>query len=252
MDDKDKQDVEDTAAAETRLRRGYRPVWVGLRGRRRALQPGQAPAGAVARAEAFDGAGGQLPAGADAGSGGQEPAGAAALAGADAGSGGQQAAAAGLDCAPLGTGFQPRRPVPVPDEYDFAMGGMQARESAVQELETGLEAAAHGPPHNGGDKGEDGDDGDGDLYTALNKSSSSIDTEEVVAFAMEWEDGDEGQEDRDNKRAPSSDPAGFQDARETARSQLAMAAFFARTGKDMLEEHKKARKQADLYMAEVT
>ncbi len=280
MTDKEKQDA--ALTSNTRLRRGYWPVGLGLRGRGRAFNRGLVPVVARPRAGTLDGAQDQLPAGAEAGSWGQDPA--VAVAGAEAGSGGQDlagavagaggqlpagaaavsggpepagaVAVAGADAlagadagtgGQLATGYKYRRPVPVPDEEDFAEGKL-ARESAMKELETGLEVAAHGPPHKGVD--ED-DDGDGDLHTALSRSSS-LNTEEVVAFAMDWEDGDDGQEDRDKKRAASSDPAEFQNARDTARSQLAMAAFFASTGKNMLQEHDRARKEADLYMAEVS
>ncbi len=188
--------------AANRLRRGYRPVWVGLRGRGRAQYP-------------------------------------------------------------LQEGFQPRRPPPLEDDDDDVVPPAQEvnANSAVHELEDGLAAAAHGPPHmgvvdggnvqdDGGHEGDDDKDDDGDgLHTA--HSTSSLNTEEALAFVKDWEDGADGQDDKAHKRAPSADPSTFQDARDTARGQLAMAAFFASMGKGMMAEHKRAQTEADHYMSEV-
>ncbi len=181
----------------------------------------------------------------------------------------------------LSTGYKYRRPVPPPDDDDL-VGQDANRDSAVPELGTGLAAAANGTPHKGGDGGDrdggdsghgghgghggdgadggDGGDGDGvedgdddDLFTAHSSSASSIATDEVVAFAMDWddEDGRGGQQEKAEELASSSDPAKFQGAREASRSLLTAAAFFARTADDMLKEHKRAREEADLYMSEV-
>ncbi len=150
-------------------------------------------------------------------------------------------------------GYSRRRPVPLPEEEDLTWGAQQRRASALQELEVGLEAAAHGPPHQGSGRGDGRQDGRDELRTPRS-SPSSLATEDVLAYAMEWEgeDGAGGQEDKDDKRASSADPAAFQEAREAARSQLTMGAFFSSMGKAMLQEHEKARKEADHYMTEVT
>ena len=146
-------------------------------------------------------------------------------------------------------GYTYRRPVPLRDDDDFVEGAHKRKESALLELEMGLAAAAHGPPHQGGAPGEDEDDDRSKL-----RRSSSLDTAEALAFAMEWdaEAGDNGKEDKANdKRSPSPDPESFQDARDSSRSLLSMAAFFASMGKNMMEEHKRAMTEADLYMGEV-
>ncbi len=183
----------------------------------------------------------------------------------------------------LGAGYGYRRPLPCKDEDDAMELGAQDdnKVAALEELEAGLEAAADGPPHQGGADGDgsdddggnanDGDDGgddggdnggavgggeedddddDDELSTA---HSSSLDTEEVIAFAMEWDDGDCAGGPRANaaKLSSSADPAQFQEDHESARSMLAMAAYFASTAKAMVQEHQRARKEADLYMEEV-
>ena len=146
-------------------------------------------------------------------------------------------------------GFVYRRPVPLKEDDDDAEVANKQRESALLELEMGLAAAAHGPPHQGGAPGEDGEDDRGVL-----RRFPSLDTAEAAAFPMEW-DGEafhDGKDDKtDDKRSPSSDPASFQDAREASRSLLTTAAFFATMGKNMMAEHKRARNEADLYMGEV-
>ncbi len=128
------------------------------------------------------------------------------------------------------------------------------KEEALHELEAGLEAAANGPPHKGAHNGEGGEDGgedDDDFSTA---GSSSLDTEAVVAYALEWDDDDVagGQRKKSGQPEWSADPEGFQTARDSARSLLTTAAYFASTGKAMLTEHKRAQKEADLYMSEVS
>ena len=180
----------------------------------------------------------------------------------------------------LGAGYKYRRPLPCPDD-DMDLGAQDGNKvAALEELEAGLAAAADGPPHrggadgdggdvdvvddnNGGDDGGDdnnggddgGDDGgededDDDLSTA---HSSSIDTEEVIAFAMDWDDADcaGGPMANTQKLSSSADPAKFLEDRASARSMLAMSAYFASTAKAMLQEHQRARKEADLYMEEV-
>ncbi len=224
------------AAAVKKLGAGYRarswPVWVGLRGRGPipSRVPGQMPAGAAAAAAA---------------AGGDDVDSVAASA--------------------LAKGYPYRRPVPLPDEHDdMAMEVQDAqKESAVLELEAGLTDAADGPPFKGGDDGGAAGGGDGDgvddgaddeLYTA--DSTSSVDTEEAVAFALDWddEDGDGagGPQDTAGKLASSQDPASFQGAKESARSLLTMGAYFGSTAKAMFGEHKRARKEADMYMSEVS
>ncbi len=123
--------------------------------------------------------------------------------------------------------------------------------AALQELEAGLTAAADGPPHKVDEDSEDSEDGEDGPYTA-NSSSSSLDTEEAVAFALERdgeeeEDGAGGQEEH----VPSSDLANFRGAREASRNSLKVAAYFADTARDMLSQHDRARKDADICMAEV-
>ena len=182
----------------------------------------------------------------------------------------------------LRAGYTYRRPVPLPDGDDWALDAEEGKKaSALSELEDGLAAAANGPPHtadgdgdadaggvgdgdaggddNGGHDAGAGDDEEDGLYTADSASSasnSSVDTEAAVAFAMEWEDedGDDagGQAETDKKRASSHDPEYFQEEREAARNLLSMGAFFASTAKNMMDEHKRAKKEADLYMSEVT
>ncbi len=168
-----------------------------------------------------------------------------------------------------------RRPVPLPDDDDLVEPDAN-RDSAALELETGFTAAANVLPPNGGDVGGagadggdggadgdgDGDGGDGgaddrgddDLFTAHSSSSSSFDTAEAVNFAMDWddEDGCGGQQQKAEELASSSDPAKFQDARESSRSLLTMAAFFGRTADGMFQEHRRARQEADMYMSEVS
>ncbi len=168
----------------------------------------------------------------------------------------------------LKRGYGYRRPVPLPDDDDLALGPHEANKaSALRELEDGLPAAAHGPTHVGGDDGgEDGGEGagagageDDGLSTAHSSSYStartslSLDTEEVVGFAMDWEEGDAagGPVDKDKKLARSDDPAEFQGTRESARHLLTMGAYFASTAKTMLDEHRRARNEADMYMGEV-
>ena len=158
----------------------------------------------------------------------------------------------------LRAGFKYRRPLPEPDsDDDMALQGEDGKKaSAVNELEEGLAAAANGPPHQGGGDCGDGEDGDADGLSTAHSSplDTSLDTEDVVAFAMEWEDDDGagGQQDKSSKPAPSYDPANFQEDREAARNLLSMGAFFSSTAKAMMEEHKRTRKEADMYMAEVT
>ena len=71
---------------------------------------------------------------------------------------------------------------------------------------------------------------------------------------MEWGDegGALGQEDQAEKLASSGDPASFQEARESSRSLLSMGAYFARTASAMLGEHRRAKKEAEMYMTEVS
>ncbi len=262
---------DDKTAGGNGLRRRYRPVWVGLRGRGRSYRPDGETAGAAAQdgAAALDGAtagaGGQLPTGADAGPGGQQLAGAAAREGADA-----------LDWDwehPPGY----RRPVPLDedDDDDDQPPHEEDRDSAVAELEAGLAAAANGPPHIGGGDDDGVDDGGDDNGGADNGSAEGGHDDEVrggegddedgglhtppspgagAAFAMEWaaDDGARGQADEAEKLASSGDPASFQEARESSRGLLAMGAYFARTASAMLDEHKRAKKEADMYMTEVS
>ncbi len=168
--------------------------------------------------------------------------------------------------------YRYRRPVPPPDDCEDGMvPGKQdnKKESELHELENNLEKAATGPPHAAGnDAADDGDGGDGDGDGAAHgkdgdaadndglcsSHSTSMDPEEVAAFAKEWddEDGAGGQKTSAEKRASSLDPASFQDAREASRSVLTMGAFFASMGKEMLSEHKKTCQEADFYMSEVT
>ena len=134
---------------------------------------------------------------------------------------------------------------------DWAEGKQQeAKDSALLELEAGLAAAAHGPPHEGGDDcGGSDDDG---FYTPNN--TSSLNTEDVVAFSFacdEDEDGAAGPTGLGAQRAGSCDLTNFQGARESFRSRLTMGAYFAGTAKDMLSEHRRAQKEADQYMSEV-
>ncbi len=161
----------------------------------------------------------------------------------------------------LGKGYHYRRPVPLPDEEDaMALGEQEAQEeSAPQALETGSVGAAGGPLHEDGNAGGGVVEGDGlstagssHYSTALTNPSPA--TENVVEFANDW-DGQDGKGEQDGKAgklASSSDPADFQDAREASRSLLSAGAFFASMGKGMLDEHKRARKEADYYMTEVT
>ncbi len=116
-----------------------------------------------------------------------------------------------------------------------------ARDAALHELETGQAPAANGLPHQGGDNGAAGDNGG--HYTGLSSSSSetssssSLDTEEIVAFAVDSdEDGGGGQDDSAGERA----------------SSISLAAYFVSSAGDMMREHERARKNADMYMAEVT
>ena len=177
----------------------------------------------------------------------------------------------------LRPGYKYRRPVPLPDDDDLVAPDANM-DSAMLELETGWTAAANVPPHKSGNVGgagaaddggavadDDGgavaddadaddnagdDDGDDDeLFTA----HSSFDTAEVANFTMDWDDKDGcgGQPEKAQELASSSDPATFQDARESSRSLLTMAAYFARTADGMLEEHKRTRKEADMYLSEV-
>ncbi len=106
-----------------------------------------------------------------------------------------------LAAAALQAGYKYRLPVPSPVDDDVALEAQEANmASALNELEDGLAAAANGPPHIGDDAGGDGgpDEGAGDeddegLYTAHSSSlsgCSSLDTEAVIAFAMDWEDED--------------------------------------------------------------
>ena len=176
----------------------------------------------------------------------------------------------------LQEGYRYRRPVPLPDDDDEDTNletPEDGKASALLELEAGLAAAADGPPHKaddegGEDAGADGDGGadagardddeDDGMSTAhsSSSSSSSLDTEDVVAFAVEWDDEDGnaagGQKSTVKKLACSHDPAEFQEEQESARSLLAMGAFFVGTAKNMFEEHKRARKEADMYLDEVT
>ncbi len=182
--------------------------------------------------------------------------------------------------------YKYRRPIPCQDDDDMAQEAQEANKDLVgHELEAGLRQGEHAPPEDGdggdhagdengrgdgdGDGGDehgrgDGEGGDGDgagddddeLYTARSSPihSCSLDSEAVLAFAMDWESpegaGAGGQKDK--KLSPSPDPALFQEEREAARSMLAAGAFYASLAKAMGEEHKRARKEADLYMEEVT
>ncbi len=62
-----------------------------------------------------------------------------------------------------------------------AAGEDIAKDSALKQLEKGLEAAANGPPHKVGDAGVDGKS---KLHTAFS-SCPSLDSEDVVAFTMD-------------------------------------------------------------------
>ncbi len=133
------------------------------------------------------------------------------------------------------------RATPTNEERD------ERRDATLHELETGLAPAANGLPHQGGDNGAVGADEDG-LYSAESpspskaSSSSSLDTEEVVAFAMECDEEDSsGQEDSAGEPEPSATSSG---------KCLDMAKYFVSSAGDMLREHEKARKEADMYMAE--
>ncbi len=166
--------------------------------------------------------------------------------------------------------FPYRRPVPIPDEDDMFLGPQAAKEdAAVTELEAGLAAAADGPPHQGDEDGGDNDgedaggavgdgndeDDDDGLYTANSSfSSTNLDTEQALAYAMEWDEADiaGGQQENSRKPASSPEPSQFQEDRESARSLLAAGAFFASMGKGMLQEHHRARQEADMYLEEVT
>ena len=161
----------------------------------------------------------------------------------------------------LREGYKYRRPVPVPDEKgDKAMGKQDGnKDSALPELEDGLTAAANGPPHragdgdrDGGDGGDGADDGGAGGEDGLSTAhSSSITTAYNSSLNDEDDAGSGGQEDKTGKRACSFDPANFQEDREAARNLLSMGAFFSSMGKAMLDEHKRARTEADMYMAEV-
>ncbi len=134
------------------------------------------------------------------------------------------------------------------------------------QLEAGLWEAVHGPLENG-DGGDDngrgeGDGGDGnsagdddDMYTARSSPipNCSLDSEAALAFARDWEDKEgvgAGDKD-DHKLFSSSDPALFQEEREAARSMLAAGAFYTCAAKAMVEQHQRARKEADEYLEEV-
>ncbi len=111
--------------------------------------------------------------------------------------------------------------------------------------------------HGGAGAGAGDEDDDDGLHTApsSNNTSYSLDSDAAVTFAMAWDDEDGGssggQEDKGKKLAFSADPALFQEEREASRSMLAMGAFFASAAKAMVQEHKRAKKEADLYMDEV-
>ncbi len=141
-------------------------------------------------------------------------------------------------------------------EDDFAEGAQHGRDSALHELETGLAAAAHGPPHKGAEGSEDSEvseDGEDRLHNA-NSISSSLDTEEVVAFALECDEEEEQENGAGGHEelVSSSYSANFQGAHDASRSNVSLAAYFADSAKDMLTKDERARKEADMYMAEVT
>ena len=123
------------------------------------------------------------------------------------------------------------------------------RDATLHELETGLAPAANGLPHQGGDDGavegdEDGRSSAQSPSPSKASSSSSLDTEEVVAFAMECdEENSSGQEESAGEREPSATSSG---------KCLDMAEYFVFSACDMLREHEKARKEADMYMAEAS
>ena len=74
-------------------------------------------------------------------------------------------------------------------------------------------------------------------------SSTSLDTEEVVAFALELDEEDgSGQEESAGERASSV----------SSGTCLGLAKYFVSSAGDMMQQHERARKEADMYMAEVT
>ena len=159
--------------------------------------------------------------------------------------------------AAAGAGYKYRRPVPPPDDEDDVMPQRDGGNSALHELEEGLAAAANGPPHEGDDDAGGEDGGLATAHSSPLSANTPMNTEEALAFAMEWEGeagaGAGGPVNSAKKLSTSpDDPADFQAARESARSQLAMGAYFSSMGKEMLEEVKRARAEADNYLAEVT
>ncbi len=118
-------------------------------------------------------------------------------------------------------------------------------QNATAELERGLEAAGDGPPH----LGQEGADGGGGRLV-------STDTEELIINAISSSDDDEEDDERPHdaggQRVSSSPLGDFKGRRVCADKLLGFATYYCATGREMLEEHKKAQGQADMYMTEVS
>ncbi len=120
--------------------------------------------------------------------------------------------------------------------------GQEARDSTLHELETGLAPAANGYQDQG--KGDDGLDFAQFSSSSKASSSSSLNTEDVVAFALECDEEDgSGQDDSGGERAASAMSSG---------RCVDLAAYFVSTASDMMRERERERKNADMYLAEVT
>ncbi len=120
--------------------------------------------------------------------------------------------------------------------------GQEGRDATLQELETGLAPAGNGHQHQG--KDDDGVDFAQSSFSSKASSSSSLNTEDVVAFALECDEEDgSGQDNSGGERASSDMSSG---------RCVDLAAYFVSTASDMMRERERERKNADLYMAEVT